>query len=28
VKENQLSIVWVPEKEAKWGRVEREVTLK
>ena len=28
VKENQLSIAWVPEKEAKWGRVEREVTLK
>ena len=28
VKEKQLFLAWVPEKEAKWGRVEREVTLK
>ena len=28
VKEKQLYLAWVPEKEAKWGRVEREVTLK
>jgi len=28
VKEKQLSLAWVPEKGAKWGRVEREVTLK
>ena len=28
VQENPRTIAWVPEKEAKWGRVEREVTLK
>ena len=28
VEEKQLTVAWVPEKEAKWGRVEREVILK
>ena len=28
LKKNQLSLVWIPVKPAKWGRIERKVNLK
>ena len=28
LKKKQLSLVWIPVKQAKWGRIDREVNLK